>query len=115
MMSAAPMLALLKMPASDFPESPSAFTTHDREKLVEVATTLGFVNTTLVEIKTSMREGAQESRSDHKELEGRVRALENFRWWIVGAAAASGFAGQFVIKLLSTPAAPAVIQKIVSP
>lgn len=41
-------------------------------------------------IRTSMDNDARDHQLLHEKLDGRLRALENFRWWIVGAAAASG-------------------------
>ena len=67
---------------------------------MEVATTLGFVNTTLADIKQSMLTTAQNARADQKELEARVRALENFRWWILGGSALAAVAGEMLFKVL---------------
>lgn len=100
-MPAPRLLQLLKMPAETAAPPDGTFTTHDRERLVEVATTLGFVNTTLAEIKTNMATAAQNARTDQKELEARVRTLENFRWWIVGGSAASAIAGELLFKAMS--------------
>lgn len=88
------------MPSAEAPADASTFTTHDRERLVEVATTLGFVNSTLVEIKGAMATAANNNRSDQKDLEARIRALENFRWWIVGGSAAAAVGGELLFKVL---------------
>jgi hypothetical protein len=31
-------------------------------------------------------------------IEGRVSALENFRWWVIGAAAASGSIASYIFQ-----------------
>jgi hypothetical protein len=51
----------------------------DRDLLVEIVTVLNRMTLDLHESSTNM--------------EPRIRALENFRWWILGASAALSFAG----------------------
>jgi hypothetical protein len=39
-------------------------------------------------------------QTQHNDHEKRLRTLENFRWWIVGGAAASGFFGTVLARLI---------------
>ena len=47
----------------------------------------------LVEIVTTLNRFERDFDSAQKDLEPRVRALEQFRWWILGACAGLSFAG----------------------
>ena len=54
----------------------------------------------LIEIKVKLErllrdvEGVRTTVSENQE--GRIRALENFRWWILGAGATLGFIGGLI-------------------
>lgn len=54
----------------------------------------------LVEIVTTLNRFAEDLRDTNKNLEPRIRALENFRWWILGASAALSLAGNLLGKVL---------------
>jgi hypothetical protein len=98
----AALLLVPNMPDSPPPDA-STFTTHDRERLVEVATTVGFVNSTLARLEAAMTTASTNTRGDIKELEGRIRTLENFRWWILGGAGLASIGGEVLMKYLLKP------------
>jgi hypothetical protein len=54
----------------------------------------------LVEIVTVLNRMTDDLHDTVRNMEPRIRALENFRWWIIGAAAACSFLGGIVAKLL---------------
>jgi hypothetical protein len=50
----------------------------------------------LVEIVVTLNRLVDDREQDYKSLEPRVRALENFRWWILGVAGTLSFLGGIV-------------------
>ena len=76
------------MPDSDF-----EFSRTDREILIGMRKDLKYV-----------REGIDKDTARHARVlddhEKRIRMLENFRWWLVGAIVASGALGAGIEKLI---------------
>jgi hypothetical protein len=54
----------------------------------------------LVEMVTVLNRMTEDMHDASKNLEPRIRALENFRWWIMGAAAACSFLGALAERLI---------------
>jgi hypothetical protein len=61
----------------------------------------------LIQLRTEFKAFAETVRinqvslqTQHNDHEKRLRTLENFRWWIVGGAAASGFFGTVLARLI---------------
>lgn len=68
----------------------STFTIEDRINLMGLIHVVKELKDDLKEIKDSFKEDPAASHSDLKELESRVRQLENFRWWILGMGIIGG-------------------------
>ena len=81
---------------------PDHFTLADRRLLIELAVKMELALTQLKDVKVDTERRALDLRSEtekragelrletvttHGELEKRVRTLENFRWWLLGAVA----------------------------
>jgi hypothetical protein len=54
----------------------------------------------LVEIVVTLNRLVEDTEKNRDQLEPRVRALENFRWWILGAAATMSMLGGIVGHIL---------------
>lgn len=96
--------------------SSMGFTPSDRETLVTVKVQLGYLKDTvdsavhriakLEETRITTREleelmgDTDTLRVEKQALEVRVTALENWRWFIVGASAAGGFIVSLLFKVL---------------
>lgn len=91
----------MQVPAADH------FTADDRRNLTETLVHLEYLKKGFDRLTETFREmvdseshksKAAEEKQDkrHEGLDLRVRALENFRWWILGAIAAAGTAGGFI-------------------
>lgn len=76
------------------------FTVGDRQTLTECTINLKNLQQSFDRLEKTIRESNSPSQKDFRELEGRVRSIENFRWWIMGAALAGGAASHFLSKLL---------------
>ncbi len=72
------------------------FMPSDRRELIETGVKLAGLKEDFAELKQMIQQGTDRSALTMRELDTRIRALENFRWWIAGAAAASGLAAGFV-------------------
>lgn len=81
-------------------QTQSGFTQHDHDLLIELRTQQVGLRDDLRELKISLAETARLRREDDGEMDGRVRALENFRWWVLGAAAAAGTLGGIISRIL---------------
>lgn len=66
------------------------FTSSDRERLVELGVELRFMQKDFNELKQLIGENTRVTRAEHGHLSGRVSKLENFRWWLLGAAVGVG-------------------------
>ena len=60
-----------------------SFTLEDRTKLITVVVNLG-------NLQSSFENLSETLAKDHKEIEVRVRALENFRYWLLGMGVLGG-------------------------
>ncbi len=96
------------------------FTPGDRRELIETGVKLNGLLRDFGELKIALAVRDTDHKRDHHQAEQeqkklldqleseankrldqmdqRIRILENFRWWIVGAAAASGAIGSFIGK-----------------
>lgn len=61
----------------------------------------------LIQLRSDVKNLSDETRratsgiaQDIRDHEGRLRVLENFRWYIIGAAGASGFVGALVARAI---------------
>ncbi len=61
----------------------------------------------LIQLRTDFKAFAEQVRQNqvslqaqHNDHEARLRVLENFRWWIIGASAAAGFSGTLLARLI---------------
>ena len=63
----------------------------DHDMLVELRT---LMNRLLSDVKDM----GERVNADATDIDGRVRALENFKWWVMGASVAIGFLGSLVGK-----------------
>lgn len=54
----------------------------------------------LYDLQTNKLDKAAFDKEDATDLEKRVRTLENFRWWIVGASSAAGLVGNIIGHLI---------------
>jgi hypothetical protein len=90
---------------------PTEFSDHflpsDRRELIQTGERLASLKEDFAELKRTIESTHRDHdglirriesglKADVKELDSRTRALENFRWWIVGAAAASGATAGFI-------------------
>lgn len=66
------------------------FTPADRRELIETGVNLKNLVGDFADLKKSLEDSRKKTDADDDAMDKRVRALENFRWWIVGAAAGSG-------------------------
>jgi hypothetical protein len=81
-------------------EADNIYTDHfmpsDRRELIQTGERLAGLKEDFAELKRAIERGAEHSGARYDGVEARLRALENFRWWIVGAAAASGATAGFI-------------------
>jgi len=61
----------------------------------------------LIQLRSDVKNLTEESRrvaativADLKDHEARLRVLENFRWYIIGAAGVSGFFGSWIARAI---------------
>lgn len=66
------------------------FTSTDRERLITTSVDLRNLAREFGELKRSIDSRERDSEADDKAIDERIRALENFRWWILGASAGCG-------------------------
>lgn len=87
------------------------FLPSDRRELIETGVKLSNLKEDFAELKLLVQASAQAAREavekvsdEHREtiltLDARIRQLENFRWWIAGAAAAAGVTGSFLARFI---------------
>lgn len=67
------------------------FTWADRERLVEVTVEMKHLKEGLGTLRTLLEDHASGVRVDSKAMEERVRQLEQWKYWIMGAATICGF------------------------
>ena len=77
----------------------------DRDLLIQIREALRYVKADMAgqqaQIKeTNVRIDGKASVKTTDDHEGRIRILENFRWWILGAIGAAGFLGGLLAKHL---------------
>ena len=85
---------------SDMPDS-DHFTTADRERLTECTVNLQNLQRSFERLENTIADRGSPTHIQFEKLEARVRGLENFRWWIAGAAIAGGAASHFLSHLLA--------------
>lgn len=71
-------------------EVESHFTSEDRENLIELRVDLRNLQASFSDFKLSLKEDNKASKEEVKYLEGRIRTLENFRYWILGMGILGG-------------------------
>ena len=71
-----------------------------RRELIEGGVKLVGLKEDMMELKRMIEKGDHAASVGNKELEIRVRTLENFRWWIAGAAGAAGLASGFLSRFI---------------
>lgn len=87
------------------------FMPSDRRELIETGVKLAGLKEDFAELKQMVQASGEaarravdkvagENRVTIDKLEVRLRQLENFRWWIAGAAAAAGVAGSFLARFI---------------
>lgn len=87
------------------------FLPSDRRELIETGVKLAGLKEDFAELKMLVQQSAKaardavdkvadEHRSTIDRLEVRIRQLENFRWWIAGAAGAAGITGSFLARFI---------------
>jgi hypothetical protein len=77
----------------------------ERDLLIQIREALRYVKAEVLghqsQIdKTNIRVDGKASLKTTDDHEGRIRVLENFRWWILGAIGAAGFFGGWIAKHL---------------
>lgn len=81
-------VTLYEMPDESYTDH---FTSQDRKLLIELAVKMDLTRTDVKDMQTSGSTRYAELRTElvgtYQQLELRVRTLENFRWWLVGAVA----------------------------
>ena len=76
------------------------FTPEDRKLLTRLETQFDNLKDQISRLENTITDAGKVSKEDFKEMEGRVRELENFRWWLLGGAALAAFAGEFMARLI---------------
>ena len=66
------------------------FTPADRREIIETGVNLKNLVNQFEELKKTLSTRETEAKEDSERMDERVRALENFRWWILGASAGCG-------------------------
>jgi len=69
-------------------QAQSSFTNDDRRALIELGVEMRIMKQDFEELRKELRDQGSPSREDFRDLQGDVRNLQNFRWWILGGAAA---------------------------
>jgi hypothetical protein len=83
---------------SSMDESEQDFPLTDRELLLIVKRDMKYIREDIDGMTKKLDQTAPiRMFEDHEQ---RIRILENFRWWILGAAAAAAFGGGFVARLI---------------
>jgi len=92
----------IKARPAKMPEQPhyDSFTPEDRKALTEIAVHMNYVRESIETMKTESNAVDTKFELRNEKLEGRIRALENFRWWILGAAIASGSTAGLIVRFL---------------
>lgn len=75
------------MPAEPFGDH---FTPADRRELITTGVNLTNLARDFSELKRSLEAKQHDDEVDDERIDERIRALENFRWWILGASAGCG-------------------------
>ncbi len=77
------------------------FGSSDRAQVVKLRVELRFLSGAIQKLENHVKEAlvAQEAKFDKQDL--RIRILENFRWWMVGAMIGSGIITALLNKLLA--------------
>lgn len=65
---------------------PSTFTNEDRRVLTKVDTELRYLKEDIDQLGRDFRSLSSPTKADFSKLEGKVEALENFRWYLMGIA-----------------------------
>jgi len=81
-----------------FPAQNDHFLPSDRRELIETGVKLSNLKDDFSELKKMLADGTMKAERRLDGLEERLRGLENFRWWIVGAAGASGAVAGFMAR-----------------
>lgn len=75
------------MPAETFGDH---FTPADRRELITTGVNLTNLAREFGELKTAITSRENANKLEDDRVDERIRALENFRWWILGASAGCG-------------------------
>lgn len=79
--------------AYDDHESARGFESHDRDQVVKLRIEVRYLSGAIQKLEDHVKEVVR----DHNQ---RIRVLENFRWWIIGAMFASGALSALLSKLM---------------
>ena len=74
------------------------FTPEDRKLLTRLETQFDNLKDQISRLENTITDAGKVSKEDFKEMEGRVRELENFRWWLGGATVLIGVAVHFILE-----------------
>jgi hypothetical protein len=64
------------------------FTPADRREIIETGVNLKNLREDFADLKKAIDNRQAKDDADDERIDERIRALENFRWWILGASAA---------------------------
>lgn len=79
------------------------FTSEDRKALTEIAVHMTYVRQAVETMKGANTQVDTKVELIHEKLDSRIRVLENWRWWIMGAALAGGGAAGLLSRFLGSP------------
>lgn len=93
----------------EMPDTES-FTSADRKMVIEsqllISLTRQDVQALMIDLPRQRRDDRAEATASNEKLEVRVRILENFRWWLLGAVAFVGPSLSFLASWLFSKAHP---------
>lgn len=76
----------------------SNFTNEDRKALIELGSDMRYIRKDFEDFREEIRKSDSPTRTDYAELKGKVEALQNFRWYLMGASAGIGMLVHFIFK-----------------
>lgn len=78
----------------------STFTTEDRTLLVRVSTLMERLQLDFDNFRGEYHDASSPTAKEFGELRGKVESLQQFRWWVMGAAAGAGALAGFILDQL---------------
>lgn len=76
---------------------PSSFGNDDRKALYEQGARLEMLMSSFNDLRKELREAGAPSAEEFGRLEGKVESLQNFRWYLMGAAAVVGLLAHILL------------------